>query len=79
MVFGCMLAILEGPFIDDSEFHARLGLERHVMRDILSRWPILDDEADESPARLAINNCMNEVCHGVRISAAQGPLGSMRQ
>jgi len=69
-VHQCLTAILNGRFIEDWEFSTRLGLDRDALRRILGSWPQLDDTA-EGPVRLAINNCMNEVCHGVNISPAE--------
>jgi hypothetical protein len=71
VVRACMIAIMEGPWIDDWEFQTRLGIDRDELRGLISAWPLLDDTAEDSPARLAINNCMNEVCHGVPIAAEQ--------
>jgi hypothetical protein len=64
-------AILEGPWINDREFQTRLGIDCEGLRCLLAVWPRLDDVADDSPARLAINSCMNEVCHGVPIAAEE--------
>ncbi len=69
VVRRCLVAILHGPFIDDWEFHTRLGLNRRQLQAVLQSWPNLDDSAEESVANLAVNNCMNEVCHGVQIPA----------
>jgi hypothetical protein len=71
VVFQCMKAILNGPFIDDFEFHARLGIDRETLKSILSRWPNLDDSEDSSDESLAVNNCLNEVCYGLDISEGE--------
>jgi hypothetical protein len=62
-----MQAVLDGSWIDDFEFATRLGFERESLKEILGTWPLLDDSAN-GLGRLAINNCMNEVCHGINIS-----------
>lgn len=68
IVRECLVAILEGPFIPEWELHARVGLDREGLRSIIEKWPELDDAEQNSPAHLAINNCMNEVCHDIRFS-----------
>jgi hypothetical protein len=62
-----MQAVLDGRWIDDSEFATRLGFERELLKEILRGWPLFDDSAN-GLVSLAINNCMNEVCHGINIS-----------
>ena len=61
-VFQCMLAILEGNHIGGG-FHSRLGLDRSELREVVSVWPALDDS--QIVVELAINNCLNEVLHGI--------------
>ena len=41
------------------------------MRRIIAHWPAIDDRLDDSDEFLAINNCLNEICHGVKISEAE--------
>jgi hypothetical protein len=72
-VLQCMQAISDGPHIDDSEFHTRLGIDRPTLKRIILKWPNIDDCEDSSDEFLAINNCLNEVCHGLRISATEWP------
>ena len=36
--------------------------------EIIAEYPNIDDSDDNSNATLAINNCLNEVCHGIRFS-----------
>jgi len=64
----CLRAIIDGPFIEDWEFHTRLGIHRTTAKTILASWRYLDDSIEDSDTFLAINNSMNEVCHGVPIS-----------
>ena len=73
VVRTCLVAIMEGPWIEDWEFQTRLGIDRDALRELLAAWPLLDDTTESSPARLAINNCMNEVCHGVPIAVEEWP------
>jgi hypothetical protein len=69
VVRKCSVAIVEGPWIEDWEFQTRLGIDREALRELLAAWPQLHDAVEDAPARLAINNCMNEVCHGVPIAS----------
>jgi hypothetical protein len=64
----CVAAITRGGFIEDFEFGARLGVEREQIAQLLTAWPEIDDGGDDSDACLALNNCMNEICHGVPIA-----------
>jgi hypothetical protein len=72
-VLQCMKAIADGPEIEDWEFHTRLGLDRPNLRRIISLWPEIQDSSENSDGFIAINNCLNEVCHGINISAADWP------
>jgi hypothetical protein len=67
IVLQCMQAIADGPAIEDWEFHTRLGINRSTLRRIISAWPAIDDGSDSSEEFLAINNCLNEICHGIKI------------
>jgi hypothetical protein len=73
VVRTCLVAILDGPWIEDWEFQTCLGIDRDALRELLAAWPFLDDATESSPSRLAINNCMNEVWHGVLIAAEEWP------
>lgn len=66
----CLVAMVDGPFIEDWEFHTRIGVDRQKLRLILSEWPYLESNIEES-TQVAINNCMNEIVNGVRISPAE--------
>ena len=71
IVFSCLCAIARGPFIkDDWEFHTRLGLHRSTLYELIEMWPQIDDSVDDSDQTLALNNAMNEICHGIRFSDA---------
>jgi hypothetical protein len=67
IVLQCMKAIADGPEIEDWEFHPRLGIDRLTLRRIISVWPEINDGTENSDEFLAINNCLNEVCHGFDI------------
>jgi len=54
-------------YVDDSEKHTRLGLGACELQQEISRWPNIDDRNETSNGFLAINNSLNEVCHGFRI------------
>jgi hypothetical protein len=72
LVLRCMKAIADGSYIEDWEFLTRLGITRESLKRIIALWPQIQDEhhggESGSDGFLAINNCMNEVCHGVGIS-----------
>ncbi len=63
-----MRVIADGQYIDDSEFQTRLGIDRLALRRVIEKWPHLDDSQSDSDQFVAINNCLNEVCHGIAIS-----------
>ena len=67
IIFQSLNAILKGRFLE-GEFHTRLGLEPEELAKIVTAYPDVDDSDDNSNAALAINNCLNEVCHGIRFS-----------
>ena len=71
IVLEFMKAIADGPEIEDWEFHTRLRIVRPSLRRIISLWPAIDDSSDNSDEFLAINNCLNEVCHGVKMPDAE--------
>lgn len=66
IVLRCMRAT--AAHVDDWEKHARLALEADDLQREIVRWPNIDDCDESSNGFLAINNCMNEVCHGFRIA-----------
>ena len=61
-----MNAILKGRFLE-GEFRTRLGIEPEELERIAVAYPNVDDSGEASAA-LAINNCLNEVCHGITFS-----------
>ena len=67
IIFQSMNAILRGRFLE-GEFQTRLGIELEELEQIAAAYPNVDDLDDDSHAALAINNCLNEVCHGIRFS-----------
>jgi hypothetical protein len=66
IVLRCMRAT--AAHVDDWEKHARLGLEANDLQREIVRWPNIDDCDESGNGFLAINNCMNEVCHGFSIA-----------
>ncbi len=64
----CLVAICDGPFLEDAEFHPRIGVAKESLKNITHTWPAVDDSDDESDAALAINNALNELCYGLPIS-----------
>ena len=70
IVLQSLNAILRGGFLK-GEFHTRLGIEREELERVVSAYPDLDDMNHGSKVSLAINNCLNEVCHGISFSSDQ--------
>jgi hypothetical protein len=71
IVRRCIVAVLDGPFMDDPEFQTRLGIDRPTARAVVERWERLDCTPTDQDTQLVINNSMNEVVNGIRMSAAQ--------
>jgi hypothetical protein len=67
IILQCLNAILKGRFLE-GEFHTRLGMERAELEQVVAAYPHIDDSDDNSNAALAINNCLNEVSHGINFS-----------
>jgi hypothetical protein len=67
VVLQCMREIAEGTEIEDWEFQTRLGIDRPTLKRIIATWPDINDSTVDSSEFLAINNCLNEVCHGLYI------------
>jgi len=67
IVLRCMKATV--AHIAESEIHTRVGLEREELQKVIAQWPNIDDADDGGNGFLALNNCMNEVCHGFRIAS----------
>ncbi|MFN3651841.1 MAG: hypothetical protein ACK47B_19890 [Armatimonadota bacterium] len=70
-VYEAMVFVARGPELEEWEFHTRMGIYRPELEDALSRWPELSDADRDSPDFLAVNNSLNEVCHGLPISDEQ--------
>jgi hypothetical protein len=67
IVLRCMRAT--AVYVADSEQHARVGVEPKELQHVIGEWPNIDDADEDSNGFLAINGCMNEVCHGFRIAS----------
>jgi hypothetical protein len=65
VVLQCMKATV--AHVADSEKHSRLGLEPDELQAVIATWSHIDDSTEGSIGFLAVNNCLNEVCHGFRI------------
>ena len=74
VVLQCVRAIADGDAITEAEFQTRLGITREILRGIISRWPKIDDRRSDSDEFLAVNNCLNEVCHGIRLTPEEWAL-----
>lgn len=71
IVRQCMVFILETDHIEHPEFATRLGIPEEELQQVLAAWPNLDDTDPHSISIVAINNCLNEVCHGLFIPESQ--------
>ena len=65
IVLRCMRAT--AAHVEDREKHSRLGLGPDELNVVIEQWPTIDDADESGNGFLAINNCLNEVCHGFRI------------
>jgi len=65
IVLRCMRAT--AAHVEDWEKHSRLGLEADELKVVIDQWPKIDDAVESGNGFLAINNCLNEVCHGFHI------------
>ena len=63
---SCLRFIVESGELE-GEFETRMGVTEAEVRSILDTWPEVDDVAESSRAVIAINNALNEVCHGVSV------------
>lgn len=43
----CLRAAVEGPFFPDWEFETLIGVDRQVVREVLSEWPLRTVSQDE--------------------------------
>jgi len=66
----CVVALRDGRFLDESDIESRVGLSADAYDRLRAQWPDLDDRDDDSEACLLVNNALNEVSHGVRLSDA---------
>jgi len=66
LIQQCLVFVLESRELE-GEFGTRMGVSEAQARQVLEMWPDVDDVADDSIAALAINNALNEVCHGVHV------------
>lgn len=64
----CLAYVLNSEALA-GEFETRMGVSERTVQDLLERWPEVDHCGDDSPD-VAVNNALNEVTHGLRISAA---------
>jgi len=67
IIFQCLSAVLKGKFLED-DYEARIGIDEDDIDKIVAAFPEIDDSNDDSDVTLAINNSLNEVCHGIRFS-----------
>lgn len=70
IVFACICAVAKGPFFPPGSYSSRLGINRDALFKLIANFSTIDVNDPDSLAPHVINNAMNEVCHGVRISPA---------
>jgi hypothetical protein len=70
-VHDCITAIVRGPWIEEFEFHARIGVFRRELEQLLRNATNPLELRGE--LRGAVGNCINEVCNGIFISAGEWP------
>ena len=64
IVLACVNTILDSSLIEDWEFQTRLGFNQGEVRLLLTSSPLIADEVS-GDTEVALNNCLNEICHGV--------------
>jgi len=57
--------------VEDWEKHSRIGLGPDELKVAIDQWPTINDADDNRNGFLAINNCLNEICHGIRIEPSE--------
>lgn len=68
IIRACLRYVVESDALS-GEFEARMGVPVRVVQDLLDRWPEIDHCGHSTP-EVAVNNALNEVAHGLRISDA---------
>jgi hypothetical protein len=58
---------LRASYVDVWEKQPRLGLEADDLQQEIARWPNIDNRDENGNGFLAMNNSLNEVCHGFPI------------
>lgn len=51
-------AIIDGPYIEDWEFHAVMGVPREEAREVLASWP---ESASHGRTFVTVNNALNNL------------------
>ncbi len=47
LVHECMVAIAQGPFLEEWEFQTRTGITRAQLNAVLAQWPDFNDASGE--------------------------------
>ena len=66
IILECLKFVYQCDDISDRGFSTRVGVERSYIRQLIDQWPNTDDVGSAEDRMLAINNCLNEVCNGLR-------------
>jgi len=67
IILESMKAVLESGELE-YEYHSRLGIEEKELKEVIEKFPNLDDSNDGSNDALVINNCLNEICYGMKFT-----------
>src|SRR5262245_58449406 len=74
----CLEFVISSPELE-GEFTTRIGADASEVSQMLARWPEPLAAPDASIETVAINNALNEVVHGLHVSAAdERSLGASR-
>lgn len=61
----CVLYVIASPEFTGCKFLTRLGVTRDEAQECLARWPHLNDGDHSTADHVLVNNCFNEICHGI--------------
>lgn len=65
----CIEFVARSTAIDDSEFESRLGFSRRELEEVLTDISRPANDRCHKDVTDAVNNCFNEICHGLTIDA----------
>ena len=59
VIYQCLKAVVEGPFIPDWEFHILFGRYRNEVKEVMDSWSEIDPNSENT--QIAINNSLNNL------------------